>query len=100
MKHRLITLTETLARSGLRSKNALYREVKRGAFPKPVPVTDRTTGFIEAEVDRWIEQRVERREQAWEEHPARLYCLRAGAASAEARRGPAAAEAAVEPVKR
>jgi predicted DNA-binding transcriptional regulator AlpA len=99
---RILTLDEAVLRSGLRSKGQLYRMVRANDFPQPIPVSDRASGFLESEVEYWIEQRIARREQAWAEHPARLNCLVASAASTEARRGPSANAVAAEiaPVKR
>lgn len=45
------------ARTGF-SKTTLYELIKRGEFPAPVRITARAVGWIEAEVDAWMAQRV------------------------------------------
>ena len=44
------------------SKTELYRRINRGDFPKPVPIGRQRVAFIEAEVESWIESRIEARD--------------------------------------
>ena len=46
------------SRTGL-SKSSLYRITKDGTFPAPVRLGPRCVGWIEAEVQAWIERRIE-----------------------------------------
>ncbi len=39
----------------------LYQLVKDNQFPKPVPVGKRAVAWVEAEVDAWIEARIQER---------------------------------------
>ena len=58
---RLIRLPETLSRAGV-SRSYVYDAVKKGEFPKPVKVTERTSAWIESEVQEWIDQRIAERD--------------------------------------
>jgi predicted DNA-binding transcriptional regulator AlpA len=44
----------------------IRRMVARGDFPKPIPLDDRSTsgtiGWLDSELDEWIESRVKRRD--------------------------------------
>lgn len=51
-----------LQRTGM-SNSTLYEEVAAGRFPKPVKIGARSVGWISTEVDAWIEQRIEQRDQ-------------------------------------
>ena len=37
------------------SKTQMYRLINAGEFPKPIPVGRHRVGFLESEVDAWIE---------------------------------------------
>ena len=40
------------------SKTQLYRLIKSGEFPKPVPVGRHRIGFVETEIDDWANSRI------------------------------------------
>lgn len=40
------------------SRSTLYSYIKQGKFPSPIKLGDRAIGFIDAEVDAWIEERI------------------------------------------
>ena len=44
------------------SKTQLYRLINAGEFPAPVPVGRHRIGFIEAEVNAWIDTRIAMRD--------------------------------------
>lgn len=46
-------------RTGL-STSSLYELIAKGQFPKPVSINTRSVGWIESEVDAWIEERISR----------------------------------------
>ena len=54
---RILRLPEVLARTGL-SRSTIYVRVDQGRFPKPVSLGARAVGWIESEVDRWIQERI------------------------------------------
>lgn len=49
-------------RTGL-SRATLYRYVKAGSFPRPIPLGPRAVGWIEAEVEKWIECMMRKRKR-------------------------------------
>ena len=55
---RFLRLPEVLARTGL-SRSTIYVRLDQGRFPRPVSLGGRAVGWIEAEVDEWIRQRIE-----------------------------------------
>jgi prophage regulatory protein len=57
VKTRFIRLPEVLARTGL-SPATIYRQIKVGRFPAQVTLGIRAVGWIESEIDDWIEARI------------------------------------------
>jgi prophage regulatory protein len=53
----LLRLPEVIRRSGLK-KTSLYAQVKAGMFPAPIPLTERSVAWIEAEVEKWIADKI------------------------------------------
>lgn len=58
MHNRVLRLPEVEDRTGLK-RSAIYRHVRAGTFPQPFKITDKATGWIEADIDSWIEGRVQ-----------------------------------------
>ena len=56
---RFLRLPEVLARTGL-SRSTIYVRLDEGRFPRPVSLGGRAVGWIEAEVDEWIRERIEK----------------------------------------
>jgi prophage regulatory protein len=52
----IIRLPQTTARTGL-SRATLYRLKKLGLFPQAVQLGPNSIGFLESEVNEWIEKR-------------------------------------------
>jgi predicted DNA-binding transcriptional regulator AlpA len=44
------------------SRATLYREMRRGAFPKPVRIARNRIAWIQAETDKWAAERANERE--------------------------------------
>jgi prophage regulatory protein len=57
MSQRLIRLPQVKAMVGL-GRSSIYDRIKRGEFPKPIKV-GRVSGWIEAEVQVWISERIQ-----------------------------------------
>ena len=55
---RFLRLPEVLARTGL-SRSTIYVRLDQGRFPRPVSLGARAVGWIEAEVDEWIRERID-----------------------------------------
>ena len=54
---RFLRLPEVLARTGL-SRSTIYVRLEQGRFPRPVSLGGRAVGWIEAEVDEWMRERI------------------------------------------
>lgn len=58
MTQSLLRLPAVRARTGL-SRSNIYRKISLNEFPKPVPLGARAVGWIESDIDRWVEQQIE-----------------------------------------
>ncbi len=58
MTHTILRLPAVKARTGL-SRSTIYLRVAEGAFPKPVSLGGRAVGWVESEIQQWLEQRIE-----------------------------------------
>lgn len=61
MAERFLTMAQVRERVTL-SKTEIYRKIKAGSFPKPVPLGPRKVAFVEGEVTAWIEDRLKARD--------------------------------------
>lgn len=41
------------------SKTSIYQWVADGTFPRPIPLGGRSVGWVESEVDDWMNRRIE-----------------------------------------
>ncbi len=54
---RFLRLPEVMARTGL-SRSTIYVRLDEGRFPRPVSLGSRAVGWVEAEVDEWMRERI------------------------------------------
>ena len=54
---RFLRLPEVMARTGL-SRSTIYVRLDQGRFPRPVSLGGRAVGWIEAELDEWMRERI------------------------------------------
>ena len=54
---RFLRLPEVMARTGL-SRSTIYVRLEQGCFPRPVSLGSRAVGWVEAEVDEWMRERI------------------------------------------
>ena len=54
----ILRLPAVKARTGL-SRSTIYLRVAEGTFPKPVSLGGRAVGWVEAEIQQWLEQQIE-----------------------------------------
>ena len=54
---RFLRLPEVMARTRL-SRSTIYVRLAAGCFPQPVSLGGRAVGWIEAEVDEWVRERI------------------------------------------
>jgi prophage regulatory protein len=58
MTHTILRLLAVKARTGL-SRSTIYARVSQGTFPKPVSLGVRAVGWVEAEVQEWLQRQIE-----------------------------------------
>jgi len=58
MPHTILRLPVVKARTGL-SRSTIYLRISQGNFPKPISLGDRAVGWIEAEVNDWLNMQIE-----------------------------------------
>lgn len=58
-KHRILRRKEVEQRTGL-SRSTIYERMATGGFPQPIPLGGRAVGWLENEVDAWLDQQVTR----------------------------------------
>jgi prophage regulatory protein len=61
MSHRVIRLPEVITKTGL-GRTTIYRMELSGYFPQSIPLGGKAVGWIEAEIDAWIEERMAERQ--------------------------------------
>jgi len=54
----ILRLPAVKARTGL-SRSTIYLRVSEDSFPKPVSLGGRAVGWVESEVQQWLEQQIE-----------------------------------------
>lgn len=60
MAHSVLRLPAVIARTGL-SRSSIYKLAGQGRFPNPVPLGERSVGWLEAEIEEWLGARVDAR---------------------------------------
>jgi len=57
----LVRLSDVLEQTAL-SKTAAYAGIRAGTFPKPVQLGERAVGWVQAEIDAWVQARIAARD--------------------------------------
>ena len=58
MTHSILRLPAVKANTGL-SRSTIYLRVAQGTFPRPVSLGARAVGWVEAEIQEWLQRRIE-----------------------------------------
>jgi prophage regulatory protein len=58
MTHTILRLPAVKASTGL-SRSTIYLRVAQGAFPQPVSLGGRAVGWLEAEIQEWLQRRID-----------------------------------------
>ena len=58
MKHQIIRLPKVMSRTGL-SRSTIYLRISQGVFPKPVNLGGRAVGWIEEEIQDWLQLQID-----------------------------------------
>ncbi len=56
--HAILRLPAVKKCTGL-SRSTVYLRIAQGSFPKPVSLGARAVGWLEAEIQEWLQQRIE-----------------------------------------
>ena len=43
-------------------RSRVYQLIEAGKFPKQIKISERATGWLESEINQWIEERIKARE--------------------------------------
>jgi prophage regulatory protein len=57
---RVLRLPEVMQVTG-RTRSTIYDDIRRNAFPKPIAIGPRASGWLESEIIDWQEQRIAER---------------------------------------
>ena len=63
MTHNILRLPAVKARTGL-SRSTIYLRISEGRFPKAISLGGRAVGWIEAEVNDWLNQQIDNSRKA------------------------------------
>lgn len=58
----ILRLPQVKEKTGLRSTSGVYQAMDEKGFPRPIPLGDKAVGWVEAEVERWLAERVAMRD--------------------------------------
>ena len=58
MTHQIIRLPKVMSRTGL-SRSTIYLRISQGAFPTPVSLGGRAVGWIESEINDWLQLQID-----------------------------------------
>ena len=58
MTHNILRLPAVKTRTGL-SRSTIYLRVSQDTFPKPVSLGARAVGWVEAEIQEWLQRQIE-----------------------------------------
>ena len=54
----ILRLPVVMAKVGL-ARSSIYARISEGTFPQPISLGSRAVGWLEAEIDQWITERVD-----------------------------------------
>ena len=54
---RILRLKDVMTKTGL-ARSTVYKNINAGTFPRPIGLGGRSVGWIESDVDEWINQRI------------------------------------------
>ena len=57
MSNRILKLPTVISRTGL-GRSTIYAKVSKQEFPSPIQLSERSVGWLEADIEAWIEQRI------------------------------------------
>ena len=58
--HRIMRLPDVKAATG-KSRTSIYKDVALGTFPQQVPIGERAVGWLQADIEQWLHERLQLR---------------------------------------
>jgi len=58
MATKILRLPAVLSRTGL-GRSTVYLYISEGRFPRPISLGPRAVGWLESEIDTWLEQQIQ-----------------------------------------
>lgn len=55
--YQVLRCPAVLEKTGM-TRAGMYREMANGSFPKPIKLSAKAVGWVEEQVDAWIEKRI------------------------------------------
>ncbi|SHE75090.1 transcriptional regulator, AlpA family [Modicisalibacter ilicicola DSM 19980] len=62
MSKKLIRIKVVMDRTGL-ARSTIYKYISQGGFPKPTKLGTRAVAWLESEIEDWIQDTVDRRDE-------------------------------------
>lgn len=62
-KRRFLRLHEVIERTG-RSRSSIYLDMDLGTFPNSIKLGARAIGWLESDIENWIQERIEQQQVA------------------------------------
>jgi len=60
IKDKFLRLSDVKERTGL-SRSTIYLNISKNIFPRPISLGARCVGWLESEIDVWIQSRIQNR---------------------------------------
>jgi len=57
LSQQILKLTEVKLTTGL-SGSTIYRLISQGDFPKQIKLSERSSGWLQSEVEQWLNERI------------------------------------------
>ena len=65
---RILRVKDVKEKTGL-PQSTIYAMVTKDQFPAPIPLGPRTTGWVEHEIDEWLDEKVTKRNELLAQGP-------------------------------
>jgi prophage regulatory protein len=63
VSHNILRLPSVLKRTGL-SRSTVYLMISKGQFPAPVSLGERAVGWVESQIDQWLDEKITASQEA------------------------------------
>ena len=63
MKTKILRLDDVKSKTGL-GRTTIYDQVRAGDFPRPIKISSRAIGWIDEEIEGWVQDRVSARDSS------------------------------------